>query len=76
MPRPSDFLSTTPVAIVAVTDPDTGDECEVEIRKIEGGSLVGLDACYLEAIGGADPYEEYPVSPYDGTPLLIPDDED
>jgi hypothetical protein len=71
-----DFLNTKPVAIVTVTDPDTGNDCEVEIRKIEGGPLVGLDASYLESIGGADPYEEYPVSPYDGTPLHVPDDED
>jgi hypothetical protein len=58
-----------------VVDPDTGEECEVEIRKIEGGPLVGLDQAYLEDIGGVDPYEEYPVSPYDGKPLHVPDDE-
>ncbi len=76
MPNSNDFLPTKHVTTVTVTDPDTGNECPVEIRKIEGGPLVGLDACYLECIGGADPHDEYAVSPYDGTPLLVPDTED
>ena len=75
MPRKEEFLKTTHVKCVTVIDPETGNGCEIEIRKIEGGPLVGLDASYLESIGGPDIYEVYPVSPYDGKPLLVPDNE-
>lgn len=36
------------VATAVVVDPDTQLECEVEIRKLEDGFLVGLDASWLE----------------------------
>lgn len=58
------------VQTVLVTDPDTGGICEVEIRKVEGGPLVGLDAAFL------DQTDNNAFSPYDkGVALMIPDDE-
>jgi hypothetical protein len=71
-----DFLPTTFVTILTVFDEETRNQCEIEIRKILGGPLVGLDVAYLYSIGGCDPLQEYPISPYDGTPLLIPNDEE
>lgn len=61
------------VATVTVTDPDTGNPCDVEIWKIiESGALVGFDAACLEDIGGTD---EQPWSPYDeGVQLIVPED--
>ncbi len=70
--RPSKF-----VKIVQVQDPDTGNVCEVEIRKLPDGSLVGFDGAYLGYLDGiATPRDNPPLSPYDGTPIHIPDDEE
>ena len=56
---------------VLVTDPDTGGICEVEIRKLEGGPLVGLDGAFL------DQTDDDAFSPYDkGVAIIIPNDED
>ena len=64
--------ATKPVTVVTVTDPDSGGEVEVEIRKaVEGGYLVGIDGSYLDQDVG-------PV--YDpcnfGCVLIVPDDEE
>lgn len=58
------------VDTVTVSDPDSKLPVELEIRKLEGGGMVGIDASYLEADVG-------PVySPYDKNYQLdIPDDE-
>lgn len=59
------------VASVIVADPDTHLTCEVEIRKLEDGTLLGLDGAWLEQ---AD--EETLLNPYDGhTSVEIPDNE-
>lgn len=59
------------VQVVTVTDPDTNLPVEVEIRKLETGGMVGIDASYLEQEVG-------PVhSPFDnGIEIDIPDDEE
>lgn len=61
---------TRHVTVVEVTDPDTRAPVALEVRKTEGGYLVGIDASYLEQDVG-------PV--YDpcnfGVELEIPDDE-
>jgi hypothetical protein len=57
--------------MVTVTDPHTGGDVEVEIRKdLVSGAMVGIDGSYLEQDVG-------PVrSPYDRDVILIvPDDE-
>lgn len=59
------------VSIITVTDPDTGNKCDVEIRKLENGLLIGLDGCYLHAMGD----EDVIISPYDGSEVEIPTDE-
>lgn len=66
-------IGSTPtrhVTVVEVTDPDTRAPVALEVRKTEGGYLVGIDASYLEQDVG-------PV--YDpcnfGVELEIPDDE-
>jgi hypothetical protein len=71
----STLISTKWVAHVTVTDPDTGNEVGVEIRKLETGPMVGLDSSYLEQLDG-DPEEDFPMSPYDeNTGLFVPDNE-
>lgn len=61
---------TRHVSLIEVTDPDTKNPVALEVRKMEGGYLVGIDASYLEQDVG-------PV--YDpcnfGVELEIPDDE-
>ena len=66
VPMESRYVST-----VIVKDPDTHMECELEIRKLEDGTLVGLDAAYLSDSGE----EEHPVSPYCGTVFKVPANE-
>lgn len=64
---------STFVTVVTITDPDTGNDVEVEIRKLRTGAMVGLDASYLEQL--AD--NEQPWSPYDyGVRILVPDGEE
>lgn len=59
------------VASVLVTDPDTKLNVEVEIRKLETGLMVGLDAVFLEKT------DDDAYSPYDSkTKIIIPDNED
>ena len=57
------------VCVVTVIDPDTHLPCDVEIRKLEGGALVGLDASWLEQI------PDDANNPYDWGKVVIPDDE-
>ncbi len=68
---------TKHVAIITVTDPDSGQAIEMEIRKdMQTGLLVGLDGTYLEQLDGS-PEDANPASPYDDdTALVIPDDEE
>lgn len=42
-------ITSTPVCVVCVVDPNTRLEVEVEIRKLPSGLLVGFDGCYLES---------------------------
>lgn len=48
------------VKVITVTDPDTGLPCDLEIRKLATGELVGVDAAYTERlvdeIGFNNPY--------------------
>jgi len=66
----ADKITTKFVATVEVIDPDTKQPVTLEIRKLDGGAMVGLDGSFLEQDIG-------PVfSPYDkGYELVIPDDE-
>jgi hypothetical protein len=57
------------VAQVTVVDPITGLPCDVEIRRLDDGTLVGLDAAFLERS------DVDPISPYDGHSFRIPEDE-
>lgn len=57
------------VATVHVIDPDTKLPCPVEIRKLEDGTLVGLDGAFLESDHGVF------NSPYDSAVVEVPDDE-
>jgi hypothetical protein len=41
---------------------------EVEIRRLPGGALVGLDGSFLAQMED----EDVVVSPYDGTPFGVP----
>ena len=41
------MIKTKFVKVVTVTDPDTGGDVDVEIRKEEHGGMVGIDASYL-----------------------------
>ncbi len=66
------------VKCITVIDPDTGGECEVEIRKdIVSGALVGLDGSWLAQLDGdTEDDDNHPLSPYDaGVVLVVPDDE-
>lgn len=66
-PHATKFIKT-----VTVTDPDSGGEVEVEIRKdMVTGAMVGLDGSYLEQNVGDifDPYNA-------GNKLDVPEDED
>lgn len=38
------------VKLVMVIDPDTGNEVGVEIYKLEGGGMVGIDSSYVETL--------------------------
>jgi len=40
------------VAAITVLDPDTGGEVEIEIWKLENGGMIGIDASFLEQVGG------------------------
>ncbi len=69
------LIKTIPIAHVDVPDPTTGQQVGVEIRKLETGEVVGLDAAYLDRLDG-DPKEVAPLNPYGtGEKLLVPDDE-
>lgn len=57
------------VQIVNVTDPDTGTEVEVEIRKMETGAMVGIDGSWLQQ------FDVNPNSPYETATVVIPDNE-
>ncbi|MHC4676559.1 MAG: hypothetical protein ACYTBZ_29080, partial [Planctomycetota bacterium] len=60
------------VQTIHVVDPDTGNLCPVEIRKLEGGPLVGFDGSYLEQLDD----DEQPHSPYDPrVQVHVPDNE-
>lgn len=64
------MASSKHVCIVTVIDPDTNLPCDVEIRKLEGGALVGLDASWLEQCEGDA------NNPYDWGKVEVPDDEE
>lgn len=66
----ADKVKTKWVTVVEVTDPDTGNPVEVEIRKEEHGGMVGIDASYLYGDIG-DVY-----SPFGNGILDIPDNEE
>lgn len=36
------------VAVVVVRDPDTGNDVDVAIFKLEGGGMMGVDASFVE----------------------------
>lgn len=63
------LLSSRYVSTVTVIDPDSGDEVEVEIRKLETGAMVGLDGSWLQQ------FDEHPRSPYDDWRFWVPVDE-
>lgn len=72
--KPLKPLTSKFVTIVTVRDPDTEGECEVEIRKLSDGLLVGLDGVYLHEIAGTN---DQPFSPYEeGRQFIVPDDEE
>jgi len=48
---------------------ETGEE--VEIRRLEGGVLVGFDGAYLSQLVDG----EHPNNPYDDGKIVVPDDE-
>lgn len=54
-----------------VTTVTLGDE-EIEIRRLEGGPLIGLDGAYLHQLGDG----EHPNNPYDEGIIIVPDDEE
>ena len=63
--------STKCVAIVTITDPDTGNPVEIEIRKNQvTGLMVGLDETILKDLDAPiyDPYNKHEM-------LDIPDNE-
>lgn len=63
-------IKTKHVCVITVVDPDSNLPVDLEIRKMETGGMVGIDASFLEQDVG-DVY-----SPYDeGFTLDIPDDE-
>ena len=68
------MIKTKYVTTVTVTDPDTGGDVQVEIRKMETGAMVGLDGSYLEQDVGNlwSPYDDPFIS---DTILEIPDNE-
>lgn len=43
------MITSKPVCVVCVIDPDTKLEVEVEIRKLPSGLMVGFDGVYLES---------------------------
>jgi hypothetical protein len=43
---------------VIVVDPDTGSDVELDVFKLEGGGMVGIDSSYLDT-------EEPIYSPFD-----------
>lgn len=64
-----DTINSKFVKVVTVIDPDTGNEVEVEIRKLDTGAMVGFDGSWLEQ------FDQYPFSPYDLAVVVIPDNE-
>jgi hypothetical protein len=36
------------ITTVKVTDPDTGQKVEIEVRKLETGGMLGIDCGFLE----------------------------
>ena len=50
---------------LVVIAPDTKLECEVEIHKLDDGTLVGLDGAFLANS------EDTPYSPYDGRKFKV-----
>lgn len=68
------LMPTVYVATAEVVDPVTKNTVQVEIRRMESGPMVGLDAAYLEDLA-SDPSQDYPVDPYCGEPLYVADDE-
>jgi hypothetical protein len=68
--NPQPTVKTKYVTAVVVKDPDTSLDVELEIRKLEGGGMVGLDGSWLSNDEGPT------FSPYDeGVELDISDDE-
>ena len=53
------------IKMVTVIDPDTKLPCEVEIRKLDNGALVGLDGAFLAQS------EDTPYDPYDGRKFKV-----
>lgn len=72
--EPPKLIPTTYVATAEVVDPRTKNTVQVEIRQMESGPMVGLDAAYLENLA-SDPAQDYPVCPYNGEPLWVANDE-
>ena len=65
-------IESTHVETVTVFDLVEDHEVEVEIRRLETGPMVGLDASYLSQLGP----KENPHSPYDPNFIInIPEDE-
>lgn len=60
----SKFIQT-----VSVTDPDSGGQVEIEIRKLDNGAMIGFDGSWLEQ------FDVNPNSPYETAMVAIPDNE-
>lgn len=68
--EPRGAIKTKFVTVIVVTDPETKQPVEIEIRKMATGPMVGIDGSWLEQDVG-DTH-----SPYDpGVLLDIPEDE-
>lgn len=71
---PMKMIPSKFVATITVIDPDTKLPVEVEIRKLEGGPMVGLDGAYLAQLDDAS---DHPNSPYDDhARIVVPDNEE
>jgi len=68
-----DVVGSKYVGGLTVTDPDTGNDVVVEIRKMDTGPMVGFDGSFLEQLDE----DENPFSPYDeNTIVVVPEDEE
>ena len=70
--NPEPAIPSKFVKDITVIDPDSKLEVELEIRKMETGPIVGLDASFFDQLGE----RENPYSPYDAHATInVPEDE-